>query len=217
MVAAHGSASGSVISKGGQEVVSSGGVTIAATLFNGGALIVSAGGTVSGGLTIHAGKATLGGAMGAGQTVDFVGAGGTLKLNNLAAFQAKIAGLSTPAEKIDLGGFAFSVSSETVTWTQAGTSGTLKVQDGAKTASLTLIGTYVTGDFTLTNDGDGGTFVADPPASQAIAAPTATRFVQALAGFGAGRGAPAAIHSGGTATTIAPPLLNATASGAGHG
>jgi len=217
IVAAHGSASGSVISASGQEVVSSGGATLAATLFNLGSLIVSSGGTVSGGLTIHAGKVALDGAMGAGQVVDFVGAAGTLKLDNLAAFQAKISGLSTIAEKIDLGGFTFSAG-ETVTWTQAGTSGTLKVHDGAKTASLTLIGTYVTGDFTLSNDSHGGTFVVDPPVSSlAVAAPAAAQFVQAVAGFDAGRGGLAAIHSGGTASMIAPPLLNATASGAGHG
>jgi hypothetical protein len=101
--------------------------------------------------------------MAAGQIVDFLGTAGVLALDNLAGFHAKISGLGTPNEKIDLGGFAFSAG-ETAAWTQSGTSGTLTVSDGVKTAKLTLIGTYADGSFNLADDGHGGTFVTDPPA-----------------------------------------------------
>ena len=208
-----GTASGAMISSGGREIVLAGGTAAGANLFAGGTLMVRAGGTVSGGLTISAGQATILGAMGSGQTVSFAGAAGTLALNNLPAFSASIAGLSVAAQKIDLGGFTFSAG-ETVGWTQSGTSGTLTVQDGPQTANLTLIGTYVVGDFHLANDKHGGTFVTDPrPPPHAV--PAATRFVQAVAGFEGGRAAAgvAAIHDGGTALIGTSPLVGVATSG----
>ena len=39
------------------------------------------------------------------------------------------------------------------------TSGTRTVVDGAKTATLSLLGSYVTSDFALSTDSHGGTFV----------------------------------------------------------
>ena len=47
-----------------------------------------------------------------------------------------------------MGGFVHS-SAETAAWVQSGTSGTLTVHDGTQTASLTLIGTYATSDFSV--------------------------------------------------------------------
>jgi hypothetical protein len=35
----------------------------------------------------------------------------------------------------------------------------LKIVDGSKTATLMLLGSHVTGDFAVSNDGAGGTFV----------------------------------------------------------
>ena len=37
--------------------------------------------------------------------------------------------------------------------------GSLSIHDGGLTANLTLAGKYVTGDFALSNDGRGGSFV----------------------------------------------------------
>ena len=185
-----------MIGSGGTAVVSSAGTIVAAQVFAGGTLMVSSGGNVSGGLVMHNGQVTIDGTMAAGQTVSFAGAGGVLRLDNLAGFHAKISGLSVAAEKIDLGGFAFS-SGETVTWTQSGTSGTLTVHDGAKTAALTLIGTYASSSFNLHADGHGGTFVSDAPAAMAAA-----RFGQAVAGFQAIQapaGPDVAVHGGGRA------------------
>ena len=48
-------------------------------------------------------------------------------------------------------------------------SGTLTVTDGTHTANLTLIGQYVTAQFTKATDGHGGTLIGDPPLT-AIAA-----------------------------------------------
>ena len=118
------------------------------------------GGAALDGLTISGGTAVISGTMAAGQAVTFAGTGGDLVLWNLPDFAAVISGFGT-GDQVDLGGFAFSSSGETLTFTEAGsnTSGTLTVVDGGKTASLTLAGSYATSDFMLANDGVGGTFV----------------------------------------------------------
>ena len=60
----------------------------------------------------------------------------------------------------------------------------------------------------MSDDGHGGTFVADPPAN-----PTAARFVEAAAGFGGGRDQGlATIHAGGTTLLNTPPLLTGATS-----
>ena len=46
-------------------------------------------------------------------------------------------------------------------------SGTLTVSDGLHTAKLALLGQYVVGNFTLSDDGHGGTLVSDPPVDSA--------------------------------------------------
>jgi hypothetical protein len=63
------------------------------------------------------------------------------------------------------GGLAYgtylSGTGETWSFTEAAslTSGTLSVVDGVQSASLSLLGNYVTSDFALSNDKHGGTFV----------------------------------------------------------
>jgi hypothetical protein len=168
--------------------VASGGVTSAASLWAGGSLVVSAGGAVSAGLTLHGGKAVISGTMAAGQSARFAGStAAVLELANLAGFHAAISGLTTSNQKIDLDGFADSSTGETVAWSQTGTSGTLTIKDGAKTASLTLIGTYTSSSFNLADDGHGGTFVSDPPVLPAAV----QQFAQA-----------AAVHGGGSAAAL---------------
>jgi autotransporter passenger strand-loop-strand repeat protein len=171
-VRSGGIASATIISAGGFEAVSSGGVAFAAQV-SGGTLTVSSGGSILGGVTLHAGTVNISGGMAAGQTVKFSGSAGTLTLNNLAGFHAKISGLTQAAQRIDLGGFAFS-GAPTASWTQSGTSGTLVVHDGAKAATLTLIGTYSNASFKLADDHHGGTFIMDPQT-------TAARFVEVVA------------------------------------
>jgi len=198
---------GSLISNGGLEVVrESNAVADGATVFGGGTLSVTQGGRVLGGLILDGGLAIISGTASSGQTIWF-GESGTLELANLHDFGAAISGLSASAQKVDLDGFAFSTS-ETVDWTQSGTSGTLKVTDGANVAKLTLIGSYATSDFNLADDGHGGTFVFDPQPSPAI-----TRLTHAVAGLPGGRSGAgiAVVHNGGSVTDCQP-LIGAISS-----
>ncbi len=174
-----GVASGTVISQGGKEYVNSNGIDIGMVISSGGLAFISSGGTMSGG-TLISGASLLvysGGTVKAGpddlrrhrhnlrcgrrwsRTITFAGSGGDLAIDNLANFHATIGGYST-GDEFDLGGFSYS-SSETRSFTEAGslTSGTLTVTDGAQVAHLTLLGSYVTSNFALSNDTHGGTFV----------------------------------------------------------
>jgi autotransporter passenger strand-loop-strand repeat protein len=192
----QGTASAAVIEAGASATVFGGGVAAAARL-SGGTLTVSAVGQLSGGLTLEAGKVVFWGAMSASQTVKFTGSAGTLELDNLAGFNARISGFTKSGQKIDLRGFAFGAG-ETRTWTQNGTSGTLTVHDGGQTAALVLLGTYHTGDFELSTDGHGGTFVKDPG--------PAAHLIEAMAGLLGGRaGASAPVVAGSVSVTA--PLL----------
>ncbi len=201
-----GVAVGTHVSSGGREWIASGGVTSSAVVDAGGREVVLAGGRVLGGLTLSGGTAVMSGAMAAEQTVSFVGAGGVLELANLPAFGAAISGLTLPSQQIDLDGFVYHSATETVSWTQSGASGTLTVNDGAKIATLDLIGTYATSDFQLSSDGHGGTFVDDPP--------RAATFAQTVAGFASGDAGAAPPIAGGAITSGAP-LLTAAGASAG--
>jgi hypothetical protein len=160
-----------------------------------GELIVIAGATLaSGGLTLNGGEAIIGGAVSGGQAVTFSGSGGHLVIDDVATFGAVISGFSTSGQKIDLGGYTFSAG-ETVTWTEAGgnTSGTLIVSGAGMTAHLTLLGDYATSNFSLSDDGVGGTLITNPASGVALAAGHSTAatltggqvasFAQAMAVF----------------------------------
>jgi autotransporter passenger strand-loop-strand repeat protein len=148
VVSSAGSASGATISSGGKEVVSSGGEMDGATL---------AGGT----LEITSG-AILGSA-----TIGFASGGGVLQLDDAPSFGATISGFGIPGG-IDLVNVAFSATT-TLNFQEAvgNLSGTLTVNDGTHVATLTLLGQYVTGQFHMANDGNGGTLVTDPPVDSA--------------------------------------------------
>jgi hypothetical protein len=148
----------SVISSGGLEFISSAGTISGGTVISGGTINELSGGKALGGLTISGGTAVISGTMASGQAVKFAGLGGDLALFNLPHFAAVISGFGT-GDQIDLGGFAFS-NGETRTFAEAANhqSGTLTVVDGSNTARVVLAGRYVTSNFTLQNDGAGGTF-----------------------------------------------------------
>jgi len=195
-----GVASGSIASAGGYLFVSSG-ATASADVVSGGTVTVLSGGSLTGGQTIAAGSAVISGTAAAGQTISFTGATGDLVLANLPSFGAKIAGMTGTGQKVDLVGFAYNSATESASWSQGTGSGTLTVTDGAQVAHLTLIGTYVTSNFTLSTDGAGGTFVVDPPLRHGVAS-----FVQAMAVMGGGglfNEAPSLLSSGGGAFTSA--------------
>jgi autotransporter passenger strand-loop-strand repeat protein len=146
----NGTASGSTVNAGGVELVNSGGVVTSAVI-NGGTLEVVGGGAAS--------------------AVSFSG-GGTLKLDSSVTFGGVISGFAL-LDHIDLADINFS-SSTTFGFVEAGNnqSGTLTVSDGVHTAHLTLAGQYTTSRFTMVSDGQGGTLIGDPPASDAAAATT---------------------------------------------
>jgi hypothetical protein len=93
-----------------------------------------------------------------------VSGGGDLVLSSPSSFAAEISGLASASQKIDLVGFGYSTS-DTITWTQSGTSGTLSVANNSQSATLSLIGTYSTANFSASSDSNGGTYIYDPPLS----------------------------------------------------
>jgi len=183
-----GAASVTDVLNGGTETVLSGGVLSGATVVSGGALVISSGATLKSTLVLSGGTATVLGAVASGVSVNFATSGGELVLDDAPAFSGTIAGMHDASEHVDLGGFAYS-STEKVSWTEAGnkTSGVLSITDGAKTAKLSLVGSYVTSNFVLSSDGAGGTLVVDPPVPVAAANSNANlaSFVQAMASFAA--------------------------------
>ena len=145
--------------------------------------IIDAKVVMAGGLSLNGGTGLISGSA-AAPTASFTASGGDLILDNLAGFSASIAGMTNAGEKIDLGGFAYSTG-ETVSWTQGAGHGTLTVSGGGKVANLTLIGSYSTSNFTLSNDGKGGAYITDPPVGGGGGAQVLA-FAQAMAGFGQG-------------------------------
>jgi hypothetical protein len=90
-------------------------------------------------------------------------------------------------DAIDLGGLAFNASSSTLSWTQrtsgANASGTLTVKEGKSSMTLTLVGSYTSGNFSVTSDGHGGTLITDPPitSGRSVAASAGTNSGSSLA------------------------------------
>jgi autotransporter passenger strand-loop-strand repeat protein len=140
----NGTASSSTINSGGSEIVNSGGVLTGAVI-NGGALEVVSGGSANG--------------------VTF-SSGGTLKLDSSVSFGGTISGFALP-DHLDLADINFG-SGTTLSFAEASNnqSGTLTVSDGVHTTHLTLAGQYTTSRFTMAADGQGGSLISDPPASQ---------------------------------------------------
>ncbi|MDE3177722.1 MAG: hypothetical protein KGM15_16595 [Pseudomonadota bacterium] len=90
------------------------------------------------------------GAVAAGQTIDFSGAGGVLSLTDLADFHGQISGFDTIGSDDALligGGWSFAGASETTT------AATLAFTNGAAHQSLTLLGDYTGGVFSAATVG----------------------------------------------------------------
>ncbi|MDH2344191.1 phage tail tip lysozyme [Bradyrhizobium sp. SSUT77] len=167
IVLSGGSASGTIVSSGGTETISAGGIASSTYVSAGGLLYVSSGGVASG-ATVGAGTLEVASGGSVGASVGFtVSAGGTLTLDSSQAFTGSISGFGQP-EHIDLVDIAYN-SSTTLSFAEAAsnTSGTLTVSDGVHTAHVTLLGQYVTAQFTSATDGHGGTLIGDPPIHQA--------------------------------------------------
>ncbi len=206
IISAGGLGIGLIVGSSGAGIVLSGGVASAATVGVGGTLTVSSGGSLTGGLTLSAGKAAINGTVMAGQTVTYAGTGGDLVLGATASFAASISGFTGTTDKIDLTFFTYNSATETKSFTEAAskTSGTLTVASGGKTESLTLLGSYVTSNFVLSNDGSGGTLIVDPPVKHHATAAIPAPDFRDLFGAGALREhGPVAAAAGDTASRLA--------------
>jgi hypothetical protein len=89
--------------------------------------------------------------------------GGELKLGASVGFSGTIASFRQ-GDFLDLADIAFG-SGTTLGFSEAPSnmSGTLTVSDGTHTAHILLLGQYTAGQFTVANDGHGGTLIGDPP------------------------------------------------------
>jgi autotransporter passenger strand-loop-strand repeat protein len=135
------------VSRGGREIVASGGTANATTISGGTLEIMSGGSTGSSAVTFA------------------TSAGGILQLDSSLTFSGLVAGFGKP-DRLDFRDIAFTSGVTHTTWTQSGTtSGTLAVTSGTHTATVTLLGQYVAGNFHVSTDGHGGTYVTDPPVS----------------------------------------------------
>ena len=84
-------------------------------------------------------------------------------------FAGSISGLTT-TNSVDLVDLAWTRPSKLMTATYSGTAsgGTLTVSDRTNSVTLSLLGDYSTASWRLSNDGNGGTLVVDPPISGSL-------------------------------------------------
>jgi hypothetical protein len=99
------------------------------------------------------------------QSVTFTGTTGTLTIDHSVGFTGAITGLAGD-DALDLVDVNYRATT-TASFLGNTTGGTLTVSDGVHTASLALNGNYLSSSWTLSSDGNGGTIVVDPVASNA--------------------------------------------------
>jgi autotransporter passenger strand-loop-strand repeat protein len=167
-VEAGGTAATTILS-GGIEDIGSGGVATGMIL-RAGYAGVAAGGTASGTVLSGGYFEVASGAVVTGSGAVTFSSGGILRLDDSIHFGGLVASFSVP-DAMELADIPFVSSggsgATTVTWTQltsgASASGSLLVIGGGYSATLTLLGQYVQGNFNLHNDGGGATLITDPP------------------------------------------------------
>jgi hypothetical protein len=93
--------------------------------------------------------------------VTFSSGTGELKLDNSVAFTGRISGL-TADDALDLSDISYGANTR-ASFSGNSRGGTLTVTDGSNTARIALLGNYLNSGWTLSNDGNGGTVVVDPP------------------------------------------------------
>ncbi|HEY2210610.1 MAG TPA: adhesin, partial [Bradyrhizobium sp.] len=147
------------------EASGSGGLTVASSIANSGALWANGAtltvlGELSGnGSAIIDGAGTLDFESSSTANVAFgSGAAGTLKLGDSFHFKGSISGFDS-SDRIDLANVDFSTASIGYRENVAGTGGTLTISDGAQTAELSLLGHYSADNFSVVTDQAKGTFV----------------------------------------------------------
>jgi hypothetical protein len=105
------------------------------------------------------------GSVTSGTTAAFLGASGTLIIEQPSSFDSHISGISGSGDVLDLKGFDAANTTATPTFNSGTDTTTLTVTDSAHalSVSLTLDGDYSNSTFTATSDGHSGTDVVDPP------------------------------------------------------
>jgi hypothetical protein len=104
--------------------------------------------------------------------IAFSGATGSLVLDHSSAFNATITGFTgngvlASSDVLDLKDIAFASGTTTASYSGTSSGGTLTISDAQHdTAHISLTGNYLGATFTLSSDGNGGTDVIDPPATQ---------------------------------------------------
>ena len=95
------------------------------------------------------------------QTITFLGASGTLKLDNPGSFTGHIAGISGDGDVLDLTGFD---NAATVSYSGNASGGTVTVSEGSTTVHLTVAGSNI-GTFVSAGLDSAGTglLIHDPP------------------------------------------------------
>ena len=97
------------------------------------------------------------------QSVTFAGTTGTLLLNDAVAFTGQVSGLAG-SDAIDLADVCYGANTQATFSGNTG-GGTLTITNGTQTASIALQGDYLSSYWTVSSDGNGGTVVVDPVAS----------------------------------------------------
>src|SRR5262249_28553966 len=94
------------------------------------------------------------------QSVTFEGPTGVLKLHDAVAFTGQISGL-TGSDALDLADISYGANT-TASYLGNTQGGILTVSDGTHTANINLVGNYLSSNWDLSSDGNGGTIVVDP-------------------------------------------------------
>ncbi|MER8811337.1 beta strand repeat-containing protein [Mesorhizobium australicum] len=160
-----------VVNSGTLEATGSGGLEINGAVANTGLIWANGGDIEIGGQVTGDGDAIIGNmsqlefhAASSADVIFEADAAGTLRLDDSFDFSGSIAGI-TNDDKVDLGDIWFSTGTSAVYHAnQDGSGGTLTVSDGIHDATLHLLGAYDADNFTVADDGIGGTVVAYNPA-----------------------------------------------------
>jgi len=144
---------------------SAGNALVATTLSNSGTVLVQSGTLTLADAVTGAGVFEIDGAarldfasvVGSGESIRFVGGGGTLAVEQAGAFAAPVSGF-TAGDALDLTALGFAAGPSLAFATKEG-GGTLTVNDGTHGVTIGMLGSFAPAGFHLTADGHGGVLV----------------------------------------------------------
>ncbi len=156
---------GVALTNSGTVDVQGGTLSLDGDVQNSGTLAADGGNIVVGGTVTGGGGATINGAtleFGAASdsSATFIGASGTLLLDQSASFTGSVAQFAS-GDNLDLADIGFGANT-TIGYSADSKGGTLTVSDGTNTANVSLLGQYLAGSFVTGSDGHGGTMITDP-------------------------------------------------------